>query len=77
MCGAVRKEKQTIEYVDNFKYRTSGKICSVALTREGVLEFDLENREGIKHAEVLAPFVERAMEEVKGKNGNLMQLRSV
>ncbi len=50
---------------------TSGKICSVALTREGVLEFDLENREGIKHAEVLAPFVERAMEEVKRKEWKL------
>lgn len=50
---------------------TSGKICSVALTREGVLEFDFENREGIKHAEVLAPFVERAMEEVKRKEWKL------
>ncbi len=50
---------------------TSGKICSVALTREGALEFDLENREGMKHAEVLAPFVERAMEEVKRKEWKL------
>lgn len=46
---------------------TSGKICSVALTRDGVLEFDLDDREGMKHAEKLAPFVERCMEEVKRK----------
>lgn len=50
---------------------TSGKICSVALTRDGVLEFDLENRDGMKHAELLAPFVERAMEEVKRKEWKL------
>lgn len=50
---------------------TSGKICSVALTRDGVLEFDLENRDGMKHAELLAPFVERAMEEVKRKEWNV------
>lgn len=50
---------------------TSGKTCSVALTREGVLEFDLENSDGMKHAELLAPFVERAMEEVKRKEWKL------
>lgn len=50
---------------------TSGKICSVALTRDGVLEFDLENRDGMKHAELLAPFVGRAMEEVKRKEWNV------
>lgn len=50
---------------------TSGKICSVALSRDGVLEFDLENRDGMKHAELLAPFVERAMEEVKRKEWNV------
>lgn len=50
---------------------TSGKICSVALTRDGVLEFDIDNRDGMKHAELLAPFVERAMEEVKRKEWSL------
>ena len=50
---------------------TSGKTCSVALTREGVLEFDLENSDGMKHAELLAPFVKRAMEEVKRKEWKL------
>lgn len=50
---------------------TSGKICSVALTKDGVLEFDLENSDGMKHAELLAPYVERAMEEVKRKEWKL------
>ncbi len=50
---------------------TSGKTCSVALTRDGVLEFDLENSDGMKHAELLAPFVERAMEELKRKEWTL------
>ena len=44
---------------------TSGKICSVALTRKVFWSSILRTGEGIKHAEVLAPFVERAMEEVK------------
>lgn len=46
---------------------TSGKICSVALTRDGVVEFSLDDSEGMRHAEKLAPFVERCMEEVKRK----------
>lgn len=46
---------------------TSGKICSVALTREGVLEMQLDDSEGMQHANKLAPFVERCMEEVKRK----------
>ncbi len=50
---------------------TSGKICSVAVTREGVLEFDLEDREGMKHAEKLAPFVERCMKEIRRKEWTL------
>lgn len=50
---------------------TSGKICSVALTRDGVPEFDLDNKEGMKHAELLAPFVERAMQELKRKEWKL------
>lgn len=46
---------------------TSGKICSVALTRDGVLEFDIDDQTGMKHAEKLAPFVERVLEEAKRK----------
>ena len=36
---------------------TSGKICSVALTRDGALEMQLDDREGMQHANRLAPFV--------------------
>lgn len=50
---------------------TSGRICSVALTRDGAVEFQLENREGMAHAEQLAPYVERCMEELKRKEWQL------
>ncbi len=50
---------------------TSGRICSVALTKEGAVEFQLEDTEGMKHAERLAPFVERCMEELKRKEEKL------
>lgn len=50
---------------------TSGKICSVALTRDGVVEFNIDDREGMKHAEKLAPFVEKAMAELKRKEWTL------
>lgn len=43
---------------------TSGKICSVALSRDGVVEFMREDTEGMKHAERLAPFLEQTLEEV-------------
>lgn len=42
---------------------TSGKICSVALTRDGVLERQLDDDRGMQHANVLAPFVDDLMEE--------------
>ncbi len=50
---------------------TSGKICSVALTRDGVLEFDIDDSAGMKHAEKLAPFVERALEEAKRREWDI------
>lgn len=46
---------------------TSGKICSVALTRYGSLEMQLDDSEGMQHANRLAPFVERCMEELHRK----------
>lgn len=46
---------------------TSGKICSVALTGEGVLELQLDDREGMQHANKVAPFAERCMEELRRK----------
>lgn len=46
---------------------TSGKICSVALTHEGVLELQLDDTAGMQHANKLAPFTERCMEEAHRK----------
>lgn len=50
---------------------TSGRICSVALSRDGVVEFQLENDEGMNHAELLAPYVEQCMSELKRKEWTL------
>lgn len=43
---------------------TSGRICSVAISRDGVVEYQLEDTEGMKHAERLAPFLDKCMEEM-------------
>ncbi|MDE7180878.1 MAG: tRNA (adenosine(37)-N6)-threonylcarbamoyltransferase complex dimerization subunit type 1 TsaB [Muribaculaceae bacterium] len=50
---------------------TSGKICSVALTQYGALEMQLDNAEGMQHANLLAPFVDRILEEVRRKEMKL------
>lgn len=46
---------------------TSGKICSVALTSFGALELQLDDHEGMRHANCVAPFAERCMEELHRK----------
>lgn len=46
---------------------TSGKICSVALTSEGALEMQLDDHEGMQHANRVAPFADRIMEELNRK----------
>lgn len=43
---------------------TSGKICSVAITIDGQLEMQLDDSEGMQHANKLAPFVDRCMQEL-------------
>ncbi len=43
---------------------TSSRICSVAVSRDGMVEYQLEDMEGMKHAERLAPFVEKCMQEM-------------
>lgn len=43
---------------------TSDKSCSVALTKDGVVEHLLEDHEGMSHAKRLAPFVDNCMEEL-------------
>lgn len=50
---------------------TSSKTCSVSLTKDGVVELELEDNEGMNHAVKLAPFVDRLMEEVKRKEYSL------
>ncbi len=46
---------------------TSGDVCSVALSRDGVVEYQLEDQGPANHARCLAPFVEKCMEEVERK----------
>lgn len=50
---------------------TSSSVCSVALTKDGVLEYELEDNEGMNHAVKLAPFVEKCMGELKRKGEKL------
>lgn len=50
---------------------TSGRICSVAITKDGAVEYQLEDHEGMKHAERLAPFVEQCMKELERKEEKL------
>lgn len=47
---------------------TSGKICSVALTCDGALELQLDNKEGMKHADKVAVFADRCIEELHRKD---------
>lgn len=50
---------------------TSSKKCSVALTKDGVVEFEMEDSSEMNHAVSLAPYVERCMEELKRKEEKL------
>ncbi len=50
---------------------TSGKICSLAISKDGAIEYQLENHDGMRHAEVLAPFVEKCMKELERKEEQL------
>lgn len=44
---------------------TSGKICSVAITMDGALEMQLDDDSGMQHANKLASFADRCMEELR------------
>lgn len=46
---------------------TSGSICSVAVTRDGGVEFHIESEEGMKHAECLGPYIERCLDDIARK----------
>ena len=43
---------------------TSGEICSVALSKDGMIVYEQEDTQGMNHAVKLAPFVEKCMEEI-------------
>lgn len=50
---------------------TSSRICSVAVSRDGMVEYQLEDMEGMKHAERLAPFVDKCMQEMSRREMKL------
>lgn len=46
---------------------TSADICSVAVSNDGNIEFHVESDQPMQHARLLAPFVERALEDLTRK----------
>lgn len=44
---------------------TSGEICSVAVSRGGLVEYQLEDLEPMSHARRLAPFIEKCLAEME------------
>lgn len=44
---------------------TSGKFCSVALSKDGVVEFSREDDKEMNHARVIGPYTEMCMEEAR------------
>lgn len=50
---------------------TSGKICSAAVTRDGVLEQQYEDTEGMRHADRLPVFIEQCMDEITRRDMHL------
>lgn len=50
---------------------TSGNICSIALSRDGVIEFQREDHEGMAHSRCLAPFVDECLSELDRKGEKL------
>lgn len=50
---------------------TSSKICSVALTADGMVEFHIESEEPMEHASLLAPYVARALEHLERRGMKL------
>ncbi len=50
---------------------TSSKKCSVALSKDGLIELELEDSKDMNHAECLALFVEKCLSEAKRKGYSL------
>lgn len=50
---------------------TSGDACSVCVSRDGYVEFEKIEREGMSHARLLAPFVEECMDWLTRQDAKL------
>lgn len=50
---------------------TSSKICSVAISKDGVVDYQLEDTEGMQHAVRLAPFIEKCLAHLERKGEKL------
>ncbi len=46
---------------------TSSEICSIAVSKDGMIEFHLESEEPMKHAVLLGQYIERALEDIARK----------
>ena len=67
----LKKKEEKMDDTLILNIETSGEICSVALTRSGAVDFERQSAEGMKHAELLAPFVDEAMAEIRRKEDRL------
>lgn len=50
---------------------TSSNVCSIAITKEGTVDFHIESEPDMKHAETLAPYIEKALDELARKEEKL------
>lgn len=50
---------------------TSGEVCSVALTKDGGVDFHIESDKGMKHAECLGPYIEKCLDELSRREEKL------
>lgn len=50
---------------------TSGKICSVAITANGGVEYHIESDSEMNHAACLAPYIEKCLKELERKEQKL------
>ena len=47
---------------------TSTNVCSVAVSHNESCIFELSNSDGLNHATMLSPFIEKALEKLKAEN---------
>ena len=46
---------------------TSSEICSVAVSKDGMIEYHIESEEPMQHASLLAQYVEKALDDIARK----------